>query len=88
MTSAILDHGGLQSVDFAPLTRSVLVRFDPHAISEEEIMLRIALHLSLDYETAPVRLLAEPEQHFTRLNGSKLWHCALLEFWLQTNLSS
>lgn len=32
------------------------------------------------------RLLAEPEAHFTRLNGSKLWHCALLEFWLQTHL--
>ena len=33
------------------------------------------------------RLLAEPEQHFTRLNGSKLWHSALLEYWLQQNLS-
>ena len=32
------------------------------------------------------KLLAEPESHFTRLNGSKLWHCALLEFWLQTQL--
>lgn len=32
------------------------------------------------------KLLAEPEQHFTRLNGSKLWHCALFEFWLQSNL--
>ena len=32
------------------------------------------------------RLLAEPEQHFTRLNGSKLWHCALLEYWLQTHI--
>jgi asparagine synthase (glutamine-hydrolysing) len=29
-------------------------------------------------------LLKEPEQHFTKLNGSKLWHCALLEYWLQT----
>ncbi len=32
------------------------------------------------------RLLAEPEQHFTRLNGSKLWHSALLEFWLQRHV--
>ncbi len=30
------------------------------------------------------QLLKQPEQHFTRLNGSKLWHCALLEYWLQT----
>ena len=32
------------------------------------------------------RLLSEPEQHFTRLNGSKLWHSALLEYWLQQNI--
>lgn len=34
------------------------------------------------------RLLSEPEQHFTKLRGSKLWHLALLEFWLQTNVDS
>jgi asparagine synthase (glutamine-hydrolysing) len=33
-----------------------------------------------------VKLLAEPESHFTRLNGSKLWHSALLEFWLQQHV--
>lgn len=32
------------------------------------------------------RLLREPEQHFTRLNGSKLWHSALLEYWLQQHI--
>jgi asparagine synthase (glutamine-hydrolysing) len=32
------------------------------------------------------KLLAEPDQHFTRLQGSKLWHMALLELWLQTHV--
>ncbi|HEX8980018.1 MAG TPA: N-acetylglutaminylglutamine amidotransferase [Parasulfuritortus sp.] len=32
------------------------------------------------------RLLAEPERHHTRIQGSKLWHLALLEFWLQRNV--
>ncbi len=32
------------------------------------------------------RLLGEPEAHFTRLNGSKLWHSALLEYWLQQHI--
>jgi len=32
------------------------------------------------------RLLAEPEQHHTRILGSKLWHMALLEYWLQINV--
>jgi asparagine synthase (glutamine-hydrolysing) len=30
-------------------------------------------------------LLKNPEQNLTRLQGSKLWHCALLEWWLQSN---
>ena len=32
------------------------------------------------------KILAAPEDHHTRLQGSKLWHMALLEFWLQTNV--
>ncbi len=31
-------------------------------------------------------LLAAPEMHHTRLQGSKLWHQALLEYWLQRNV--
>lgn len=31
------------------------------------------------------RLLAAPDQHFTRLQGSKLWHLAVFELWLQQN---
>ncbi|KPJ94364.1 MAG: asparagine synthase, partial [Gammaproteobacteria bacterium SG8_15] len=32
------------------------------------------------------KLLAAPEEHFTRIQGSKLWHLSLLEYWLQLNL--
>jgi len=31
------------------------------------------------------KLLDAPEKHHTRIQGSKLWHLALLEFWLQTH---
>jgi asparagine synthase (glutamine-hydrolysing) len=36
------------------------------------------------------KLLAAPtdEAHFTALRGSKLWHSALLEYWLQSNVDS
>lgn len=36
------------------------------------------------------KLLADPdnEAHFTKLRGSKLWHLALLELWLQRNVDS
>jgi len=33
-------------------------------------------------------LLSGPEMHHTRLQGSKLWHLALLEYWLQRNVDS
>ncbi len=33
------------------------------------------------------QLLAEPEKHLTRIQGSKLWHLALLELWLQRNVA-
>lgn len=32
-------------------------------------------------------LLDQPDQHFTRLQGSKLWQIALLELWLQQQLN-
>ena len=32
------------------------------------------------------KLLSEPDQHFTKLQGSKLWHMTLLELWLQTHI--
>ncbi|MBU0500161.1 MAG: N-acetylglutaminylglutamine amidotransferase [Gammaproteobacteria bacterium] len=31
-------------------------------------------------------LLSAPEMHHTRIHGSKLWHCALFEFWLQRHI--
>jgi len=31
-------------------------------------------------------LLDAPDEHFTRIQGSKLWHIALLEYWLQTHV--
>jgi asparagine synthase (glutamine-hydrolysing) len=34
------------------------------------------------------KLLAKPEAYLTRIQGSKLWHLALLEYWLQQNVDS
>jgi asparagine synthase (glutamine-hydrolysing) len=32
------------------------------------------------------KLLKDPETYLTRIQGSKLWHLALLEYWLQLNV--
>jgi len=62
MLAGVREHPGMESISFSPITRSILARFHPHEISQEEIVLRIAFHLSLDCDSVPVRLLAEPEQ--------------------------
>lgn len=31
------------------------------------------------------KVLSKPEEHLTRIKGSKLWHMTALEMWLQTN---
>ncbi len=52
-----------------------------------EILLSDACRRRALFEPGYVeRLLAAPEQHFTRIRGSKLWHMALLELWLQLNV--
>lgn len=39
------------------------------------------------YQRAYVdKLLANPQAYFTRIQGSKLWHLALLEWWLQVHV--
>ena len=69
--TSILEHVGTESVEYTPLSRSLLVRFDPHRVTQEEIVLRIALCLSLDRGTVPVRLLARPER--TALGGGAIY---------------
>lgn len=34
------------------------------------------------------KLLKNPDEYFTRLQGSKLWHLTLLEYWLQMHVDS
>jgi hypothetical protein len=77
MLAGVREHPGMVSISFSPITRSILARFVPHEISQEEIVLRIAFHLSLDCGSVPVRLLAEPEQR-SALGGSAAVSAAAL----------
>jgi asparagine synthase (glutamine-hydrolysing) len=47
-----------------------------------------ALNRNLYQRAYIKKLFAEPDQHQTRLQGSKLWHAALLELWLQIHVDS
>lgn len=61
--------------DFLRFMREIL---DSRACRERGLFSRAYVEL----------LLSAPEMHHTRLQGSKLWHLALLELWLQLNVDA
>ena len=63
MEGTLKNHSGFLNMNYTPLTRSVLIHYDPEEMSVQEIYTRLALALSLDYEAVPVIVLAEPEHH-------------------------
>jgi hypothetical protein len=68
LVASVREHPGMGEISFVPPTRSLLIHFDAHTVSQEEIALRIGFHLALDQGGRPVRLLAAPER--TALHGS------------------
>lgn len=63
---AIIDfvgaHPGMGSIRYTPRSGSLLIEYDAHAITAEEITLRTAFRFAIDRDARPVRLLAAPEQ--------------------------
>ncbi len=60
MIKAVQDHEGIDSITFTPVTKSLLVLFDPGKVSREELLIRIGLYLALDYGTEGVYLYSQP----------------------------
>jgi len=66
---------------------------EPHSAATESrlsLVIQALVGLAEDTDTDKSRridrLMAEPEAYLTRLQGSKLWHLAALELWLQQNI--
>lgn len=56
LLDTVREHEGLVSIRYTPITHSVLARFEPGKIPEEEIVLRVALALGLDAGAIPVHV--------------------------------
>lgn len=70
-TEAVKGHAGIEALDYTARTGSVLVHFDPRQVTREEIVMRIALALSLDANDAPVSIQKGPESQILT-NGAAL----------------
>jgi hypothetical protein len=53
-------HEGIAPLRYTPAVRTILVRFDPMLIRREELLVRIALAMSLQHGNRPVRIEAAP----------------------------
>lgn len=62
LEAAVMEHAGMERIQFTPITRSALVHFNNGEVRQEEVVLRIALALSIDCGASAVRILAEPER--------------------------
>jgi hypothetical protein len=60
LTRHVSQHDGMLGISYTPVSGSVLVLSDPGRVAQEEIVLRVALALSLDHGAEPVRVYSDP----------------------------
>ncbi|MBD3290065.1 hypothetical protein GF337_14760 [candidate division KSB1 bacterium] len=60
MIRSVKDHLGIEKIQYTPVTKSVLIQFNPEEVTREEILIRIGVYLSLDNESKPVRVYSQP----------------------------
>jgi len=71
---------------YFPMPALKYVRGEFYQFMQEILNSRACRERNLYNRNYVEQLLAAPEAHFTRIQGSKLWHLSLLEYWLQCHL--
>jgi hypothetical protein len=62
MARQVKKHAGIHTIEFSPLTRTLLIHFDPGEVRQEEIIIRVCLYLSLQNDHCPVIVLSQPRK--------------------------
>ena len=71
---------------YFPMPALKYVRGDFLTMMQDTLNSQAAKERGLYQQAYLDRLFKAPEMHHTRIQGSKLWHCALLELWLQAHI--
>jgi len=61
MEETVSSHPGILEVKISPLTRSLLLCFQPEIITQEELIIRAAVYLSLENDFSPIRIYSDIE---------------------------
>jgi len=59
MQETVKNHPGIDQVLFSPVTRSLLLRYDPEETSREELIIRVAVFISSEYDLTPVKVFSD-----------------------------
>ncbi len=71
---------------YFPMPALKYVRGDFLHFMQDILNSRACIERGLYQRSYVEKLLAAPDSYHTRIQGNKLWHLALLEFWLQRNV--
>lgn len=73
MVKEISSHSGVENITFNPVSRSILVYYNPSEIDAVEIMLRIAIYFSVEFGMIPINLIVEKSKTvFSRIDNYTL----------------
>ncbi|MEN8168482.1 MAG: asparagine synthase-related protein, partial [Pseudomonadota bacterium] len=72
---------------YFPMPALKYVRGDFLAFMQDILDSQVARERGIFHREYIDMLMAAPEMHHTRIQGSKLWHIAVFEFWLQRQLA-
>jgi hypothetical protein len=59
MIKTVKDHPGISEITFNGYSKSVLLKYDPDETSQEELIIRVAVFISLEHDLQPVRVYSD-----------------------------
>lgn len=65
----VMEHEGIHSMQYTPLTRSMLVFFDERIVDIQEILIRSVVAFSLEDDLYPVHIFRKTERQFITAKG-------------------
>ncbi len=59
MKRTVKNHVGISEINFNPYSKSMLLKYDPEETSQEELMIRVAVYISMENDLQPVRVFSD-----------------------------
>lgn len=65
----VMEHEGIESLSYSPVTRTALIRFEDMVVEVQEILIRTAVAFSLQHDLRPVKLSQPTPNEFITPKG-------------------